>query len=341
MSAMPRPRKPYIQKEVTRHGKVVWYFRRGKEKRIRLPGVYGSKEFNAAYDAALSGQPKPETHKAARSSLRWLVNEYYVSGRFKRLAEGTQRNQRQVLERICETGGKLNFRVLERRDIQAGIIRREDNPYAAKSYLNCMKALFKFAIDSSFILDNPTEGLSVSLPRSSGHHTWTMEEVEQFCALYPLGTQPRLALDIMLYTGLRISDAIRLGPQHIKDGIIQIKAQKTKTEIIIPVLPPLAQSISAASVTSLLFLTNSRGKQWDRQNASAWFAKHCVEANVKGTAHGLRKAGATLAAENGATPHELSAMYGWSSTKMAELYTRKADKQRLAERAANKLYPHP
>jgi hypothetical protein len=33
-------------------------------------------------------------------------------------------------------------------------------------------------------------------------------------------------------------------------------------------------------------------------------------------------------------------MFGWSSTNIAEIYTRKADRARLAERAANKLYPH-
>lgn len=340
MRAMPRPRKPYIQKEITRHGKTVWYFRRGKEKRIRLPGVFGSPEFNAAYDAAVSGKLAPQKASAKQNSLRWLVDEYYASGRFMRLADGTQRNQKQLYEKVCETGGDLNYRAIDKQAVSAGIIRREGNLYAAKAYLNCMKILFRYALERGLIEIDPTDGLTVTLPKSEGHHTWTMEEVDQFAAHHPLGTQARLAFDIMLYTGLRISDAIRLGPQHIKDGRINIKAQKTKIDVSIPVLPPLAKSIAAANISSLLFLTNRKGKAWDRQNASAWFVKQCVDANIKGTAHGLRKAGATLAAENGATPHELAAMYGWASTKMAEVYTRKADKQRLAERAANKLFPH-
>ena len=28
MDAMPRPRPPYLSREVTRHGRVVWYVRR-------------------------------------------------------------------------------------------------------------------------------------------------------------------------------------------------------------------------------------------------------------------------------------------------------------------------
>jgi hypothetical protein len=34
---------------------------------------------------------------------------------------------------------------------------------------------------------------------------------------------------------------------------------------------------------------------------------------------GLRKAGATVAAENGATPHQLMAIFGWNTLAQAEL----------------------
>ena len=47
------------------------------------------------------------------------------------------------------------------------------------------------------------------------------------------------------------------------------------------------------------------------------------------SAHGLRKAGATFAAEQGATEHQLMAIYGWTSPKQAALYTRAADRKRL------------
>jgi Phage integrase family. len=49
--------------------------------------------------------------------------------------------------------------------------------------------------------------------------------------------------------------------------------------------------------------------------------------------HGLRKAGATIAANNGATSRQLMAIFGWDSIRMAEQYTRRADQQRLADDA--------
>lgn len=341
MRPMPRPRKPYVQKEVTRHGKTVWYFRRGKERRIRLPGVFGSKEFNAAYDAALAGGKVEKRTEAPRSTLRWLVDQYYQSGRFDKLRPNTQRNQRLALEKACENGRDLNFAAIDEADIRAAMVRRERTPTMALEYVRTMRALLKFAKDSGWITVNPAEGVKVSPPKTDGFHTWTVEEVARYQERHPVGTQARLALDIMLYTGLRRSDAIIFGRQHVKDGRMKIRAGKNNAEIEIPVLPPLAESIAATKIGDMMFLMNTRGRPWKNISFGYWFAARCDEAGVPGRAHGLRKAGATIAANNGATPFELTAMYGWSSTKVAEIYTKKADKVRLAERAANKLYPHP
>jgi hypothetical protein len=55
------------------------------------------------------------------------------------------------------------------------------------------------------------------------------------------------------------------------------------------------------------------------------------------TAHGLRKAGATIAAENGATPHQLKAIFGWSTLKQPELYTKAVEQKRVAADAMGLL----
>lgn len=340
MRDMPRPRKPHIHREITRHKKVIWYYRKGKGPRIRLPGVFGSKEFNEAYEAAAHGGIVTPRAQAPKSTLRWLVDQYYASGRYAKLRPNTQRNHRLMLEDLCRTGGDLTYSLISPSDVRSGIVRREGTPHMAIAYLSIIRALFAFAIDSGWMTKDPTDGISTKQAKSDGYHTWTIEEVEKYQERHPVGTQARLALDIMLYTGLRRSDAILLGKQHIKNGVINIRAGKNRAEITIPVLPPLADSIKATTVGEMIFLLNTKGKPWKNNSFGYWFADRCDEAGVPGRAHGLRKAGATIAANNGATPFELTAMYGWSSVKMAEIYTKKADRVRLAERAANKLFPN-
>lgn len=38
MVEMPRPRPPHLQRQVTQHGKVVWYVRIGRGPRVRIRG---------------------------------------------------------------------------------------------------------------------------------------------------------------------------------------------------------------------------------------------------------------------------------------------------------------
>ncbi|WP_246747438.1 tyrosine-type recombinase/integrase [Nitratireductor aquibiodomus] len=340
MARMPRPRKPFTQREVTRHGVTVWYFRRGKGPRIRLPGPYGSEEFNAAYEAAMAGAPVEKKATAPRTSLRWLVDRYMESGRFSRLAPETQKFRQRILLKVCETGGAMNFHHITKSDIQQGKVRREATPFAAQNYVKVMKALFQFAVDSAWIDENPAANVKGRAPETDGFHTWTLEEVIQYQNTHPVGTQARLALDLLLYTGLRRADAVIVGRQHIKDGKLILRTSKNKTEVVLPILPPLAASISATKTGDLALLCTSRGKPWVKESFGAWFAEQCAAANVPGRAHGLRKAGATFAAENGATEIQLAAMYGWKNPRMAERYTRRANRSRLAEQASNALFPN-
>ena len=65
-----------------------------------------------------------------------------------------------------------------------------------------------------------------------------------------------------------------------------------------------------------------------RRMAPVFISGVCVRAGVMGkSAHGLRKAAATRAAENGATVHQLMAIFGWTNVEQAELYTRLCEPQ--------------
>jgi integrase len=148
-------------------------------------------------------------------------------------------------------------------------------------------------------------------------------------------------MDVMLYTGFRRADAVRFGRQHVRNGVIQYRATKNGVEVIIPVLQPLAESIAATKeVGDLTYLVTAHGRPWVKESFGTWFGEQCKAAGVPGRGHGLRKAGATFAAENGANTMQLAAMYGWKNPRMAETYVRKANKTVMAKQAANALFPH-
>ena len=85
-------------------------------------------------------------------------------------------------------------------------------------------------------------------------------------------------------------------------------------------------------------ISGDRGKPLTKELLEICFARLSVPQEFKGrSAHGLRKVGATRAAENGATVAELEAIFGWRGGRMASLYTEAANRARLSRQAMNKL----
>ena len=120
----------------------------------------------------------------------------------------------------------------------------------------------------------------------------------------------------------------------------QYKNRNSKpVTLVIPILQQLEDVLAASKTGALTFLETKFGKSHTIKGLGNWFCDRCVEAGVPGRAHGLRKAGATIAADNGATAHQLMAIYGWSTLQQAELYTKKADQKRLAGGAMAMISP--
>lgn len=338
---MPRKRPPFVIREKNRHGNWRWYFRRKGHPRVRLPDEYGTDGFWRAYNAALEGKKvkEDERERSKPGTIEWLVRRYKTSGHFAGLAPGTQRARDQIYRRICDESGHISYRRVTRKKIMEAMDARAATPHAANNFLVAMSVLFDWAVASEYVDENPCRNVGSRKVKSEGFHTWTMEEVEQYRARHPLGTRQRLAMEFLLFTGLRISDAMRAGRQHVRNGVLTMVTGKTRATVSIPIFPELQRAIDATPSGSLTFLLSERGRPFASSYAfSPWFRRACDEAGLPHcTAHGLRKAGATIAANNGASVHELMAMFGWARSSMAEVYTRAADRARLARAAAERI----
>ena len=147
---------------------------------------------------------------------------------------------------------------------------------------------------------------------------------------------------MLLFTGLRRGDAVRLGRQHVRNGVATLRTEKSQGEMIvsIPILPILRRTLDAGPTGELSFVCGKRGKPFTKESFGTAFKEACTAAGVfNRSAHGCRKIGATRAAENGASVAQLNAIFGWSGTAMASLYTQAADRKRLAQEAMVKVAP--
>jgi integrase len=338
MDDMPRPRPPHLSRELTRHGRAVWYVRRNG-KRIRLRADYGTPEFDAEYQAALTATPQASKGGPAAGTLAWLIERYREDNAWTSLALTTRRQRESFFEQILETAGGKPIGAVTPAAIKAGIKRREKTPAQAQHFLEVMRGLFRWAIEAEKVKIDPTATVTLSRRKTDGYVPWTEEDVAAYERHWPLGTRQRVWLDVLLYTGLRRGDAVRIGRQHVRDGVATLKTEKSKyaVEVNLPILPVLAKTLEAGPCGDLAFIVGARGKPMAKKTFSNAFAGACEAAGVPGSAHGIRKLGATRAANAGATTLQLKAIFGWTSDRMAEVYTKKADRRRLAADAMHKL----
>lgn len=333
MTEMPRPRFPYLHRETTRHGRTVWYVHRRPGPKTRIRGEFGTPEFNAQYHAAITGQPIEPKPKVGTGSLQWLIDRYRESSTWQQLSPATRRQRENIFLHVVASAGDVPAAAVTRKKIVEGREKRKDTPAQANNFIKAMRGLFRWALKEEMAADDPTRDVDWLKVRTEGFHAWTETELDRFEARWPLGTRERIAFDVLLYTGLRRGDAVKLGRQHVRDGVFKIRTEKTGSEIEAPILPALAASLAMGPTGDLAFIVGERGQPMVKESFGTWFKLACLAAKVPGSAHGLRKAGATRAANNGATVAQLEAIFGWSGGKMASLYTRSADRARLAKGA--------
>jgi integrase len=336
-------RLKYVHAFVDRHGRPRHYFRR-HGKRVPLPGLPGSTEFQEAYGKALAGGDAKchgavtnvGASRTAPGTVDAVVVGYLASAAFHKLAPSSQCDTRRILDEMRRDHGGKRIAALERKHVVNMLDAKAATPAAARNFLRCLRAVVRHAIDVGERGDDPTAGVRVQGPKSGGHPTWTEDDIHTFEAAHPVGTKPRLALELLLGTALRCSDVVRVGRGHVRDGCIcGITQQKTKAALPpIPITAALAEAINAAPHDHITFLVDDRGASFTAKSFSEWFRRICKRTGLKGlTPHGLRKAACRRLAEHGCSANEIAAISGHASLNEVARYTKAADQARMARNA--------
>ena len=335
----------HINRYRDRHGRMRYYYRRPGGKNVPLPGAPDSPEFLAAYRAAEADKPPIGAGRNPSGSVAQAVALYLGSGIFAALAPDTRRTRKNELERFRERHGDKPIDRLEQRHVEKHV--RGKTPGAAR---NCLKALAPFLSwchAEGLIGSNPTAGIKRPTGGKEGYKTWSEAHVTAFRDRHAVGTQARLAFELLVNTGAARGDVVRLGRQHVRDGILSFRRHKTDVLVEIPVLDGLQAIFDRmAGAGRLCFLETAHGEPFSPAGVGNWFRDRCNEGGIQTgySAHGVRKYAATLRANLGATAHELMAWFGWLTIREAERYTRTAERRRLAIGLGEKVnakFPNP
>jgi len=340
---------PYLVRDRDRHGNLRIYVRKKRAlRKIRLHAPEGSGAFFEEYAAAIAKMAEKPAH--GRKSFAWLTERYYESAEFRQLTGRTQGVRRSILDGFNAEHGHKPFDLMESSHVRQFRNEKADKPEAANALVKAIRQVFAVGLEAGDCRRNPARDVPYLKSKNpDGFHTWTVEEVVQYLDYHGAFSRAGRALGVLLFTGAARVDVVKFGRQHIKnrpkvddpsqrESRLQYRRDKTSVPIDIPVLPELKAIIEATSVGDLTFIVTAFDRAFTPDGFGNRFRKWCNDAGLPHcTAHGLRKAGSTIAANNGATAHQLMSIFGWETIKQAERYTKKANRARLADGGINTL----
>ncbi|WP_353641368.1 tyrosine-type recombinase/integrase [Mesorhizobium sp. WSM2239] len=369
---------PFIEKNRSRHGRMRYYFRVDGVRLARLPNDPDSEEFSKAYWVERRKLDKGEKPPAEPENLlgppkagtfRALCVAYLASQPYKTLDETTQVKRRQIIESmLLEPVKPGDSRIFASMPIAAVDVanlevlrdRKKDTPFAADERLKILRQVFETTRPGKD--GKPERIVAQNLARlvlpfrqvTDGHHTLRDHEIEQYIRHHGVRSKAVLALVLLMYTGIRVSDVAVLGPQHRRGDQFTLRLFKNRNRapvtLVLPIHPVLEAVLAWHPVKGMNYLMTEYGDPYSvkglGQRISAWFDQaglpHC-------SAHSVRKGLATALSEAEATDSMLDGFFGWKDGKTSKIYTRQKQQAKLARQAVARIdwgeignmLPHP
>ena len=334
----------YVVEDADRHGNVRVYLRLPGRPKRRMGCTPGTPEFDAEYRRAIAGELPTKPKRLAAppvGSLHALCVAYYQSDQFNLMNPRSRRVRRLILDRLCEAHGHRLATEMGAQQVRA-VRGSIETPEAANS-VKALRAAFAAGIEAGLVGHNPAKDVRL-LPskRPGGIPAWSAADVQRFEAHHAIGTQARLALSLLIYTGQRRSDVVRFGPAMVLGETLrftQVKnGQRKPVALVLPIRPELRAILAATQLGPLTFLVSELGRSFTAEGFGNRFRKWCDEAGLPGrSAHGLRKTAANELAQAGATENEIKAAGGWKTSKQVSHYTAAASQEQLAAAGFAKL----
>jgi integrase len=351
---------PYVETNRSRH-KTVRYYLRIEGKRIcRLPDDIQSEEFSKKYwearNAALPADGQTPLAKTISSivkpnTLRWLCMEYMKTDAFSKLDVSTQEARRRIMEAMwleplsakdSRQFGDMPLSRLDHTNIEVLRDRKKETPFAADERLKVLRQVFDTKKDGKPIVPNIVRMVDPFNTHTDGHATATSENMAQFIEHHGIKSKAVLCIAILMFTGFRVSDVSQLGPQHRRKDTFKLRLFKNRNkkpyDIEIAIHPILESVLALHKTNALTYVLTEFGRPFSIKGLgnriSDWFRQAGLGHL---TAHSVRKGLATDVAHNEATDSMLEAMFGWRDAKTSKVYTRNADRARLARQTVARI----
>lgn len=294
----------------------------------RIHDAPGTPAFAAAYARLMQGRTV-----TPQKTMRKLIRAYLVSREWEKLAGNTKRSYRRHLAYFEDVIGDLDpasIRPVHVRQMHEAL---SDKPTDANRKVSCLSSLFHYGIEHDWLKENPAREIRLSKKHSKPHSVWPVNVIS---AYRETAAGPSLLLfEMLIGTGQRIGDVLKMQWAHVEGDGINVRQQKTGTIIWVPFTARLRATLAETPRRGLFIASQESGRPMSYQ--LAWKLVTDVRRQIDAMEydiHGLRHTAASeIAALPGMTTEHVRAITGHRSAEMAQHYSLKAGQRARAEEA--------
>jgi integrase len=281
--------------------------------------------------------------KSKSGTFDALITQYHKSSAFTQLEKSTQTTYRNQIEHFRKEYGTFPVPALKPKhvDLILGKIAEKSTAQAHKLRKR-LNTLLRLAVKWEFTTENPMLHAERIKHKTKGYEPWTEDDIEKFYAFWPKGSPQRIAVEILLFTGLRRSDAVRLGRQHIQNDRIVTKIKKSQdvVEVSIPIHAAFRRVLDTIKHNHMNLIVTAYGAARSDKAFTNWIIGAARDAGLPPhrSPHGLRKAACIRLAQAGCSASEIMSITGHKNLAEVETYVKEANRMKLADNAIAKAY---
>ncbi|MFC3571403.1 tyrosine-type recombinase/integrase [Paracoccus simplex] len=313
-------------------GGRIYFIRRGF-KTVRIVSEPGTPEFWAEYAAILRGRaPVP-----AGRTLKALAISYQFSDRFTALAPRSRQDYLRVLDYVKEKLGPLPADRMKRKDvIRAQQVNKEAVRFA-NYIVQVLRVMFEHAIDQGWRDDNPAKGVRLLKSGRAPRLPWPEDMIAAFRQAAPIGTRARLIFELLLGTGQRIGDVLKMCWDDLAEGGVHVRQGKTGAPLWIPLTSGLREALGATPKVGLTICAQANGRPTSYHGAHALIMAVRTEIGAEEfDIHALRHTAAHELAAAECSDEVIQAITGHSSVAMVRHYTGSSRQKARAKEAQSR-----
>jgi len=227
----------------------------------------------------------------AQETLKNLVPKFIESLKTKARSPATILAYRADLEQLTNFLLKKNIPLIEQvrsnhlETFRDTLLAEKYTPKSVSRKLNAVKTFFKWAVSEKFSATDPS--VAVSHPKLENTPPKFLSQIEYRALRDVVRDDTRIAamIELILQTGMRISEVANLKMADVKDNVVKVEAYATQAERTIPLNKPAKDALNSylalrPKVESAYLFISKTGKPLAVRNIRAAIDRYMQRAEI-------------------------------------------------------------